>query len=222
MRQISVFLIIYLKVFVLNAFSFVEDSDPLRASMLYARGKGYAIRSLEESSGVVSLSTLFGEEFKQTLKKIGLKNLSWLFWTSQCWAGWIMLNLDNSEAFIDVSRVEELMKRTLNLDEKYHYAGPHLVLGGFYGSRTKILGGSPKKARFHFKRSLEINKRKFLLTQLMFAKTYAVQTQDRDLFESLLKEVLETSLNSFPEQRLANEVAKQKAKDLLGAIDDLF
>ena len=51
------------------AFSFVEDSEPARASLLYARGRDYAIRSLEESSGVVGLSTLFGEEFKFALKK---------------------------------------------------------------------------------------------------------------------------------------------------------
>ena len=33
------------------AFSFVEASEPIRASLLYARGRDYAIRSLEESSG---------------------------------------------------------------------------------------------------------------------------------------------------------------------------
>ena len=175
------------------AFSFVEDSEPARASLLYARGRDYAIRSLEESSGVVGLSTLFGEEFKFALKRTNINDLSGLFWAGQCWAGWIMLNLDNPEVYVDVSRVEGLMKRVLELDEKYHYAGPHLILGGFYGGRTKILGGSPEKARLHFERNLELNQRKFLLTQLIYAQTYAVQLQNKELFKKLFKEVLEST-----------------------------
>ena len=204
------------------AFSFVEASEPIRASLLYARGRDYAIRSLEESLGVVGLLARSGEEFKFALKTTDVKDLPGLFWAGQCWASWLMLNLDNPKAFIDVSRVEGLMRRALELDEKYHYAGPHLILGAFYGSRTKILGGSPEKARLHFERNLELNQRKFLLTQLIYAKTYAVQLQDKKLFEKLLKEVLESPLNALPKQRLANGVAKRKARDLLGMIDELF
>ena len=114
------------------------------------------------------------------------------------------------------------MKRVVELDEKYHYGGPHLALGGFYGSRTKTLGGDPEKARFHFERSLELNQRKFLLTQLVYAKIYAVQSQDKKLFKSLLKEVLGAPQNTLPEQRLANEIAKMKARDLLEMADELF
>ena len=204
------------------AFSFVEDSEPGRASVLYARGRGYAVRSFIESSEVIDLLALSGEEFQFALKRTNINDLSGLFWMGQCWAGWLMLNLGNPETFVDISRVEWLMKRTLELDEKYHYAGPHLALGAFYGSRTKMLGGDPEKARFHFERNLKLNQRKFLLTQLIYAKTYAVQLQDKELFESLLKEVLESPLNVLPEQRLANEVAKRKAKDLLGTVDELF
>ena len=204
------------------AFSFIENSEPERASALYARGRNYAIRSFVESSKIVDLLALSSEEYQLALKRTNIDDLPGLFWMGQCWAGWLMLNLGTPETFVDISRVEWLMKRALELDENYHYAGPHLALGAFYGSRTKILGGDPEKARFHFERNLIINQRKFLLTQLIFAKTYAVQLQDKELFKNLLKEVLESPLDVLPEQRLANEVAKRKAKVLLRMVDELF
>jgi hypothetical protein len=49
-----------------------------------------------------------------------------------------------------------------------------------------------------------------------------VQAQDRDLFEKSLREVISAPADILPEQRLANEVAKQKAKILLEQVDDLF
>ena len=204
------------------SFSFIEDSNPERASALYQRGRGYAVRSLAESSGVKDLLTLAGEEFQFVLKGMNANDLPALFWLGQCWSGWLMLNLGSPETFADISRVEWLMKRTAELDEDYHYAGPHLALGGFYGSRTKMLGGDPEKARYHFERNLELNQRKFLLTQLIYARTYAVQSQDKELFGRLLKEILDSSSNALPEQRLANEVAKQKARKLLDMADELF
>ncbi|MBJ79671.1 MAG: TRAP transporter TatT component family protein [Nitrospinaceae bacterium] len=204
------------------SFSFVEDGEPERASALYQRGRDYAVRSLVESSSVGDLLALTGKEFQSALKKTNVNDLPALFWMGQCWSGWLMLNLGSPETFADISRVEWLMKRNVELDEAYHYAGPHLALGGFYGSRTKMLGGNPEQARLHFERGLELNQRKFLLIQLIYAKTYAVQSQDKELFERLLKEILESHSNALPEQRLANEVAKQKARNLLDMADELF
>ena len=85
-----------------------------------------------------------------------------------------------------------------------------------------MLGGKPEKARNHFEQALKITKGKYLLIPLLYSKTYAVQNQDKDLFEMQLKKVVETSADIFPEQRLANQVAKRKAEILLGKIDELF
>jgi hypothetical protein len=60
------------------------------------------------------------------------------------------------------------------------------------------------------------------MTQLYYAKTYAVATQDQPLFESLLKQVEEASPDILPEARLANIVAKQKARRLLAQENELF
>jgi hypothetical protein len=84
------------------------------------------------------------------------------------------------------------------------------------------LGGNPEKAKFHFARNKVLTNSKYLLTPYFVARTVAVQTQDRDLFEKSLQEVIDAPPDILPEQRLANEVAKQKAKIWLERIDDLF
>jgi len=202
------------------AFSFVEDKDKVRASALYLRGRRYARLALEE--GMDAAAGLDGnlDEVEKVLRRAAA--LPSLFWLGQCWGSWVMLNLDDVAVFADISKVEKIMQRVLQMDPSYHYAGPHMFLGSFYGGRTRLLGGNPEKARRHFEQSLALTKNRFLLNQVMYARTYAVQTQDRPLFETLLQEVLRAPADILPGQRLANQVAKVKAKKLLESADELF
>ena len=57
--------------------------------------------------------------------------------------------------------------------------------------------------------------------KLRYARYYAVATQDEELFKTLLGEVIESSAE-LPKARLANAVAKLKAKRLLEKTHDLF
>lgn len=204
------------------SFSFVEETQPDRASALYQRGKIYAMRALAVETGVKNLGKLNLDRFNQKLAKMGKDDVPALFWLGQCWGGWLMLSLDIPKAFVDVSKVESLMKRVLDLDASYNFAGPHMFLGAFYGSRSKLLGGDPEKSHYHFEQSLALTRNRFLLNRVMYAKTYAVQAQDKKLFLEQLDAVIKSSGNILPEQRLANEVAKLKAKRLLDMVDELF
>ena len=51
---------------------------------------------------------------------------------------------------------------------------------------------------------------------------YGVAVQDRDLFQRLLKNVLESPSGALPEARLTDEAAKRKAAALMEKIDDYF
>ena len=204
------------------AFSFVEDADPERASRLYLRGRGYAERLLVANGAPEQLTGQNPEQFKNTLKTLDADHLPGLYWMGQCWAGWLMLNLDDLQAFVAISKVEAILQKTLALDESYHYAGPHLLLGAFYGGRSKMLGGKPGKARGHFEQCIALTQNKFLMAKVLYAKTYAVQMQDRALFKKLLGEVMAAPADILPDQQLANAVAKRKAHKLLESADDLF
>ena len=64
--------------------------------------------------------------------------------------------------------------------------------------------------------------RELVMAKVMFARFYAVVIQDRALFESTLKEVLATPANVFPQQRLANEIARRRAARYLAHVEDYF
>ncbi len=204
------------------AYSFLEDTEPGRASSLYERGKDYALRATIIRTGREKWQDLSLDEWSLALNNVEVAHQPALFWLGQCWGGWLMQNLDSVEAFADIPRLEGLMKKVHELDPAFHHAGPHLFLGAFYGGRSRMLGGNPEKSRHHFEKALDLTEKKFLLVRLLFAKTYAVQNQNRELFESQLQAVVNAPPDLFPEQRLANEVARKKAAQLLDQIDELF
>jgi len=204
------------------AFSFLEDTEPERASSLYARGRDYAARAITIMTGREKWKDLSLDEWSRALNEVQASHQSALFWMGQCWGSWLTQNLDSVEAFSDIPRLEKLMNKVHDLNPSFHYAGPHLFLGAFYGGRSKLLGGKPEKSLYHFEKALKLTKNKYLLARLIFAKTYAVQNQNRELFEMQLQAILQAPDNLFPEQRLANQVARKKATKLLERIDELF
>jgi hypothetical protein len=204
------------------AFSFVEETEPDRASLLYERGKGYALRATVLRTGRQKWEGLSIDEWSRALKDVELSQQPALFWLGQCWGSWLMQNLSSVEAFADIPKLEILMKKVYELNPAFHHAGPSLFLGAFYGGRSKMLGGNPQKSQHYFEEALRLTASRYLLVPLFFAKTYAVQNQDRKLFESQLQVILQASPDLYPEQRLANEVARKKAARLMDKIDELF
>ncbi|MFV1951303.1 MAG: TRAP transporter TatT component family protein [Nitrospinota bacterium] len=112
--------------------------------------------------------------------------------------------------------------RILTYNEGYYYWGSHLFLGAYYAGRPGMLGGDTEKGRSHFEICIEITGGRFLMTYVLYARFYAVQVQDRGLFEELLNKVIDTPGSVVPEQRLANEIAKTKARRLLERVEDFF
>ena len=104
----------------------------------------------------------------------------------------------------------------------YFYSSADIFLGAYYGSRPKMFGGDLGKAKFYFDRAVAVSNGQFLMTYVMYARYYAVPSQDVKLFKSLLKRVLDFNLEELPEQYLSNLVAKRRAKKLLGMINEYF
>ena len=212
------------------AFGFIEDhylewkeKDPsksnifkARAERFYIRGKNYALRILEEESLDFSqaLNSDF-ETFEKSLSDFGKSDVPALFWTAYNWGNWINLNLQSPEAIAIAPKVERMMNRVMELDETYFFAGPHLFFGAYYGARPPMLGGNKAKSKTHFEAALKLKDRKFLMTQVLYAQYYAIQTQDEHLFQKLLNEVMQAPEDIYPEQNLITQLAKKKAKRLL-------
>jgi tetratricopeptide (TPR) repeat protein len=200
---------------------FVEDQDQDYANLLYARGKGYALRSLERRGLTDPLQKPF-DDFMRGVRNLGKKDMPILFWTATCWANWIRLNLDSMEALSELPKVEGMMKRALELDEGFYYGGPHLFMGIWYAVRPKIAGGDLKKSQEHFLKALDLGRRKFLLAYVYYARYYARKSDDKKLFIETLQKVLESPVDTAPDLILINTIAKKQANELLSHVEEYF
>jgi hypothetical protein len=200
---------------------FVEDQDREYAKVLYGKGRQYALRSLEQRGFQEPLQRSF-DDFKEGLKSLRKKDAPYIFWAAACWGNWISLNLDSMEAIAELPRVEGMMQRVLELDEGFYYGSPQLFMGIWFASRPKIAGGDLKKAQAHFLRALDLGQGKFLMAYIYYANYYARQALDRELFVSLLQKVLDTPIDISSELTLFNTVAKKKAREMLGRVEEYF
>ncbi|MCK5799580.1 MAG: TRAP transporter TatT component family protein [Deltaproteobacteria bacterium] len=199
------------------------DRQRLRAREMYARAHRYALRALETRHEGFSEAFKKGREtLDAALATCSKDDVPALFWTVMPLASAINIGRDDVSLIAALPKVKVVMTRIVELDEGFYYGGAHLVLGGIYGGVSPTLGGDPVRAKKHFERALVLTKRRFLLVQMMYARTFAVQEQDQKLFRALLGEVQSAKLSILPAQRLANVAAKRKVTRLLKRVDELF
>jgi hypothetical protein len=204
------------------ALAYLEDSLQVRARDFYMRGRDFGLRMLRQDAEVARALDGTIDDLKAVLAKRDKDLVPAAFWTAFGWGSYIYLSLDNMDAIGDLPRAEALMEFVAKHDSTYYYGGAHVFLGTLLGSRPRMLGGKPELAKAHFETALRLNGGKFLMTYVYYARSYAVQTQDEALFSELLAKVDSASLDILPEFRLANAIAKQKAKLLLSRQSDLF
>ncbi len=134
----------------------------------------------------------------------------------------INLNRDDLARVVDLPKAIALIKRSHELDPKFYNAGAAMTLGIVYCSQGKAIGGDPDLGKKFFQEAIDASGGKYLMARVMYARFFGVITQDRPLFESTLKEVLAAPADLYPQQRLANALAKKRAKRYLDHVEDYF
>ncbi len=201
---------------------FVEDADPERAKVLYARARDYGLTALKKNGPFSAALDQDQQSFRASLKHFSKEDVPLIFWTANAWGNLINVSIADPAVLGDLPKVNAMMEFVLQQDESYFYGSAHLYFAAILATTPKNLGGKPDSARYHFERSFSIGKNVFLLPHVYMAKSYCVQMQDKELFRRLLATVEETPIDALPEQRLVNAIAKRKAKKLAERIDDLF
>jgi len=199
-----------------------EDADRLRtrSTRLFLRCMNYGLKMLPSKWSEAIFGDL--ESVQSLVKKAGKGDAPGMFWTALGLASAINMNRDDIVMVANLPKARAMLERVVELDEGYANGLAHMALGMMYSSQGAAVGGKPEQAKSHFDRAVELTDGKFLLTKVMFARTYAVINQDRELFRNTLIEVLRTSPAIWPEQRLANELAHHKAKRYLQQEKDWF
>lgn len=197
-----------------------------RATMAYLRAKeiGFETMTMDEDDdgGAMGAYRRSLDAWKAYVRRFDdAEQVGLVFWTAYAWARNINLNKENPDVLADLPYAIALFEQAYRLDHTYNLHAPHAAMGGYYARAAASLGGQPDDARREFETAINATQRHFLTYLVMEAKFYAVMVQDRALFRRLLEEVINAG-DVMPEQRLANQIAKRRARRYLDRIDDLF
>ncbi len=188
-----------------------------RASNLFLRGRDYALRALElrHPGWCAALET----DRDGALASAGAEDAPYLYWAGVTWAGAVGASKDDLDLIAELPIAAALVQRVLELDEAYDGGAAHEFFITYEGSRP---GGSPERAREHYRRALELSAGARGGVHLALAETVAVQEQNLGEFRRLIAATLAVDPDAVPRYRLVNTVAERRARWLAGRIPDLF
>lgn len=195
---------------------------PKRATKISEKAKLYGLSLLGNCNNRKGGCRLPLIELEKILTGLEKKDAKRLFWAGNAWTTWIRHQNGSPDSLAQLVSVEKIMLRVLELDETVYHGGAHIFLGAYHGSKPKLLGGKPELSRRHFERALAISNRQFLPALVLYAQTYARTSFDRELYESLLKEVLSFDVESERNTILTNRVAKENATRMLEEVELFF
>ena len=199
---------------------FIDDKD--RQKLLADKALEYATRSVcLLNSDACEIQQMPFEQFEILSKDINLQNIAEYYALASSWAGWIQANSNDWNAIAQLSRVETIMQRIVEVDESYHHGGAHLYLGAISTLLPAAMGGKPELAKQHFERAIALSQGNSLIAKTTFAERYCRLVFDRTRHDTLLNEVLNTHPD-VADLKLMNAIAKQKARQLLASADDYF
>jgi hypothetical protein len=194
-----------------------------RATNLYDRALDYALRLLALDN------KHFPEQFKKDVasaeaaaKKLDKDDAPGLLFAGLALASAINLNRQDLARVVDLPKAIALIKRAHELDPKFYNSGAAMTLGVIYCSQGKAIGGDPDLGKKFFEEAINNTGGKYLMPKVMYGRYYAVIVQDRDLFVKTLKDVIAAPNDLYPQQRLANALAKKRAERYLKKIEEYF
>lgn len=191
-----------------------------RALKLYLRGRGYCLRALDARFGKGTTDVLLRDP-AAAIAKARREDVPLLYWSAASWGAAISLGIDRPEVAIDLPSVRALADRALALDPAWNRGAVHELMITL-DSLPEALGGSPQRAREHFRSAVDIQKGLSPGPYVALATGVAVPAQDRAEFERLLKEALAIDPEKDPSNRMVVLVMQKRARVLLDNIDERF
>ena len=231
-------MVIIAKNYALFAFAFLEydleELEPMtpehdalkwRTVNFFNRGRKYSIMRLsqdfEDFHEAIRAKT--DDRLDQIMAELDPEDhVPAMYWLAFSWGNMINLQTDEPAMVADLARVKKLMGWVRQHDPDFENAGPVLFFGAIHLALPPALGGKPDEAKKAFEEALERTGGKYLMAKATYARYHSRAVNDRAAYKRLLEEVLLAPDDIMPEQRLANELAKLRARRWLDQIDDFF
>ncbi len=191
-----------------------------RARRLFLRARDYALNGLEIAHPG------FRKKLRETpdaaLAETARDDAELLYWAGASWGGALMAAKDDLTLVAELPLAGALVARVLELDDAFGAGAAHEFMISYEGSRSEAMGGSPRRAREHYRRALEISQGKRSSVHLALAEAVSVREQNVREFGSLLEAALAVDPQADPAQRLSNVLSRRRALWLKSHVSDLF
>lgn len=192
-----------------------------RAKRLFLRAREYVLKGLDLRRPGVR-GNLEAGKVDAALALLKPADADYLYWTSAAWLSAFSLDPFDMALLVTVPQPVALLERVNAWDPAYGGGAVHDILISFYGSASADMGGSEKRAREEFARSLELSKGAKAGPYLALATAVSVKNQDAKEFRDLLGRALAIDVDAVPSNRLENILAQRRARWLLAHIGDFF
>ena len=198
------------------------QDDSQRAYKLYDRARGYSLRLLEQRQSFEGFAEKPLEECEAALRLATRDDVPDLHLSASAWLGWIISSNGTVAALAELPKALALMERVLELDERYGNGSSHLVFAVFFAVQPQGAGQDLERSRQHFTRAIELAGPGSLLPRVLYAEYYGKATLDETFFTKTLEDVLQFTPSEYPQERLLNELAQERAHSLLRSREDIF
>jgi predicted anti-sigma-YlaC factor YlaD len=193
----------------------------IRARNLYLRAHRYAQQGLEVTYPGIG-AALF-ENPDESVRTIGADpatDVAAMYWKGAALGLAISVSGNEAALLARIPEVEALLGRALELDETWNDGALHEFAISLAAARTTTADRDSLES--HYARALELSDGNRASLYLAFAEAVAIPTQDRSGFIELLERALRIDVDSDPNNRLLNLVSQDRARWLMGRVDELF
>ena len=185
-----------------------------RAARLYARAHRHAMAALERRDAGFSQALRQGDVKKHP--HLTQAQVPLAYWAAASLGGWISMSKDDPELVADLPLSIRLADLAWQVDPSYGQGALASLMGTLEAARV---GGSRQKAESYFDQAMAMGQGLEAGPYVAKAESLALPSDNRKLFEQLLRQALDISKQH---RSLQNEVMRERAQWLLASVDDLF
>jgi tetratricopeptide (TPR) repeat protein len=207
--------------FLADGYLFFDESKHVEFLATYEKGLNIA------EMGMAALSTDFerrrhaGTKIEDAAMVLGPEAVPLMYWFATNLGKWAKAQNSMPTLLKHKDRIFKIMSRVYELGPDFFYGAPDRYFGAYYAVAPAFAGGDLQKSREYFDKAIK-REPKYLATYVLIAENYAPKMQDRTLYETQLKYVLEAPEDILPDLVPEAKAEKRKAEKLMKEIDEKF
>jgi hypothetical protein len=205
----------------------MDRADRLRqrARLFYLRARNLALHTMRVRDKKIDAVLATHDDAKLAAylqeKYSDKDDVAPVFWVGMGWGAAINMSLDQPDLIAELPTAKAFVLHAKELDASFFNGGAYIFLGSMESAFPKAMGGDPEKGRAYFEEGLRLTDRKNQMLLLNYARVYAVNTQNRELYVKLLTEIIDSG-DLGSSVRLTNKVARRRAERYLSQVNELF